>query len=159
MASTKSRRGSRRAELIDALMAAAPRMVTDAILLHQAIADRLGLHITDLRCLQILTATGPTTPGELVKRTGLTTGAVTRLVDRLVTAGYLRRTHDTTDRRRVIITPVVEKCAPIGTLYSGLARGWNEVIARYTDQELELILDLFERLHPISLREIEKLRK
>jgi DNA-binding MarR family transcriptional regulator len=81
----------------------------------RAVADRVGLHVTDLRCLNLLANAGPLTAGELGQQLGLgTTGAVTPMVDRLERAGYLRRQPDPRDCRRVIIQPVPEQLAAIG---------------------------------------------
>lgn len=159
MASKPTTNRAHRKKLLASLLVAAPRSATDGILLHQAVADRLALHVTDLRCLQALAEAGQATAGELAERTGLTTGAVTRLVDRLVAAGWVRREHDTADRRKVIVTPVAEKVATIGPLYAGVAAGWKEIVSHYDDAELALVLDLFERLHVMSMREIARLRQ
>lgn len=140
------------------LQQAGPRMGTDAVLLHQAVADRLGIHVTDLRCLQRLTETGAVTAGELVASTGLTTGAITRMLDRLEQAGFVRREHDREDRRRVIVQPVPERLTDIGPLYAGLAKAYAGLVAQYTDDQLALFLDLFERLHQISAQVTAELR-
>lgn len=147
-----------RAELLGKLQQAGPRMATDAVLLHQTVADRLGLHVTDLRCLQRLTETGPVTAGEFVASTGLTTGAITRMLDRLEAAGFVRREHDREDRRRVIVQPVAERVAEIGPLYAGLARASAGLMDRYTDEQLALFVDLFERLHEMSVQVTAELR-
>ena len=78
---------------------------TVTILFHQAIADRLGMNVTDHKCAGILARSGPITAGELARRTGLTTGAITGVIDRLEQAGFARRARDPGDRRRVIIEP------------------------------------------------------
>ncbi len=71
---------------------------TETILLHQAIADRLGLNPTDHKCLSLLLDAGePITAGELAVRTGLTTGAITGIVDRLERARFVRRERDPND--------------------------------------------------------------
>jgi DNA-binding MarR family transcriptional regulator len=147
-----------REALLRKLQQAGPRMGTDAVLLHQAVADRLGIHVTDLRCLQRLTESGAVTAGELVASTGLTTGAITRMLDRLERAGFVRREHDREDRRRVIVQPVAERVAEIGPLYAGLARAYDGLIAAYTDEQLALVIDLFERLHQITAQVTAELR-
>lgn len=147
-----------REELLARLRRAGPRMGTDAVLLHQTVADRLGIHVTDLRCLQRLGETGAATAGELVAATGLTTGAITRMLDRLERAGFVRREHDREDRRRVIVQPVPERVAEIGPLYAGLARAYDSLVARYSDEELALFLDLFERLHQMTAEITAELR-
>jgi DNA-binding MarR family transcriptional regulator len=148
----------RRDQLLAGLAQAAQRAATDGILFHQAVADRLGLHITDLRCLNILLELGPVPAGEIVKRTGLTTGAITRMVDRLEAAGYVRREPDQTDRRRVIIRPEPEQAARIAPLYAGMAAAWTEAIGDHDDHQLEAFLELFTRLHELTRREIARLQ-
>lgn len=123
-------------------------------------ADRVGLHVTDLRCLNLLSQAGPLTAGELGQQTGLgTTGAVTRMVDRLERAGYVRRAVDPRDRRRVIIGPVPERLAELAPHYQGMAAAWDELLARYSDQELEVFLELFDRLHELSRRQLAELAR
>src|SRR4029450_8679077 len=83
-----ARAGRRRTQLLAKLQRAAQTSTTDGILFHQAIADRIGLHVTDLRCLNVLAQAGALTAGELGQQLGLgTTGAVTRMVDRLTRGG------------------------------------------------------------------------
>src|SRR6185295_6821014 len=76
------------------------------VLFQQAIADRLGLNTTDLMCLSFLSDTEPLTAGQLAEATGLTTGSVTVMIDRLEKAGYAQREKDPTDRRRVLVRPL-----------------------------------------------------
>jgi MarR family transcriptional regulator, organic hydroperoxide resistance regulator len=148
----------RRGELLAQLQRAAQTSTTDGILFHQAIADRVGLHVTDLRCLNLLAQSGPLTAGELGHQLGLgTTGAVTRMVDRLERAGYLRRQPDPRDRRRVIIQPVPEQLAAIAPHYQGMATAWNDLLATYSDEQLALFLDLFDRLHQMSQQQLARL--
>ena len=94
--------GGLRRHLTQALIASAGQ----SVLFRQALADRVGLNATDLACAGILSESGRLTAGRLAEVTGLTTGAVTGVVDRLERAGYVRRTSDPEDRRRVIVEPV-----------------------------------------------------
>ncbi|RDI65946.1 MarR family winged helix-turn-helix transcriptional regulator [Nocardia pseudobrasiliensis] len=143
---------TRKAELGERLTLAAQRNATDAVMLHQAIADRVGLHVTDLRCLNLLRLSGPATAGELAARTGLTTGAVTRMIDRLLAAKFVRREHDSLDRRRVIITAAEDRLPEIARHYEPLAREFGKLMTGYTTEQLELLLDVFDRLHETSQR-------
>lgn len=146
-------------ELGAALTLAAQRNATDAVMMHQAVADRLGMHVSDLRCLNLLRLGGPATAGELAQRTGLTTGAITRMIDRLLKAGYVRREHDEQDRRRVIITAVDERIAEIAPHYDVLAREFGKVLGDYTPEQMELLLDVFNRLHETSMQVTALLRE
>ena len=148
----------RTGELLAELQRAAQISTTDGILFHQAVADRVGLHVTDLRCLNVLAQAGPLTAGELGQQLGLgTTGAVTRMVDRLERAGYVRRQADPRDRRRVIIQPVPERLAAIAPHYRGMATAWNDLLAAYSDEQLTLFLDLFDSMHQMSQQQLASL--
>ena len=147
-----------RRALLDQLMAAAPQLVMDGLGFHSAVAERLGLSLTDLRYLNVIANAGPLTAGELAGHSGLTTGAVTRLVDRLVRDGFVRRSHDTQDRRRVIIEAVPERMAAVGPMYEGMAGAWREVLDRYDEEQLRTILDLFTRMREVSRREADQVR-
>src|SRR5580693_5223327 len=72
-------------------------------LLGAASAERIGINVTDLNCLNILALTGSMTAGELARETGLTTASITGVLDRLEEAGFVRRERDPGDRRRVIV--------------------------------------------------------
>lgn len=149
---------SKRAELDAALTLAAQRSATDAVMMHQAVADRLGLHVTDLRCLNLLRLGGSATAGELAARTGLTTGAVTRMIDRLLKSGYVSREHDEQDRRRVIVRVREDRIAEIAPHYEVLAREFGAAMADYTAEQLRLVLEVFDRLHETSARVAALLR-
>jgi len=116
------------------------------VLFQQAIADRLGLNGTDLICLSLLSDTEPLTAGQLAEATGLTTGSVTIMIDRLEKAGYAQRAKDPTDRRRVIVRPVSERIErDIAPLYASLGEAWERAIEGYSTQELGVILDMLTR--------------
>ncbi len=112
--------------------------------LDQAVADGLGINLSDLRCLDILDQRGTSTPGEIAAAVGLSTGAVTTLLDRLEHAGYVQRTRDSVDRRRVRVE-LTEKTKRIGEqLYGPLTGAANELFARYDLEQLALLRD-FQR--------------
>jgi DNA-binding MarR family transcriptional regulator len=116
------------------------------VLFQQAVADRLGLNTTDLMCLSFLNDAEPLTAGQLAEATGLTTGSVTVMIDRLEKAGYAQREKDSTDRRRVIVRPLTERIErDIAPLYASLGEAWGRAIERYSTQELGVILDMLTR--------------
>src|SRR5262245_43548130 len=130
------------------------------IMFHQAIADRLGMNITDHKCADILSRTGPITAGELAQRTGLTTGAITGVIDRLEKAGFVRRAKDPNDRRRVIIEPMVKRMERvIGPLFESMARASAALCARYSTEELAVIRDFTARACRMADEETRKLRE
>lgn len=148
-----------RAELIHSILMAGRDSSTATIMLHQAVADRLGLHPTDHKCADFLCRGGPLTAGEMAERSGLTTGAVTAVIDRLEAAGYVRREPDPADRRRVIVRPVPHRARQIGRLFEPLAAAMAELCDRYTDGELATILDFMTRSDEVVRRHARWLRR
>lgn len=133
---------------------------TETILLHQAIADRLGLNLTDHKCLGFLLDAGePTTAGQLAALTGLTTGAVTGIVDRLEGAGFVRRKRDPNDRRRVTLEVNYDKVQrEVFPIFEELAKRMSAVAASYSKRDLATIMDFMERGLEISRDYQAKLR-
>jgi DNA-binding MarR family transcriptional regulator len=147
-----------RAELLVALDRELRTIGAQSVMLGHAVADRVDINSTDLEALDLLQLHGPITAGRLAELTGLTTGAITGLVDRLERAGYARRERDPRDRRRVIIRTIPERLREIAPLYESMARATAELLARYGDEELALILDFAARANALTLAEIAKLR-
>jgi DNA-binding MarR family transcriptional regulator len=153
-ASTTPRMG-----LVTAIAIEMRRFSTQTVLYTQAMADRLGVNLTDLLCMGILEISGPITAGELARLTGLTTGAITGVVDRLEQAGYARRDRDPNDRRRVIVRPLTEPLVQeINPHFASMLQASSELMARYSDRELALLLDFVARSTPLLRAETAKLR-
>jgi DNA-binding MarR family transcriptional regulator len=151
---------SRRAQLLQVLGQEARQFSTATIMLHAAIAERLGLNITDHKAADLLTRLGPMSAGELAEHTGLTTGAVTGIIDRLEKAGFARRENDPHDRRRVIVRiamkPELER--RVNQLFEPLSRATAELAGAYSDRELAVILDFMKKARAMSQERIAKLR-
>jgi len=155
-----SRDAPERAELLAALSGAFRQLSAVTIMFHQAVADRLGMNITDHKCADILSREGPLTAGELARRTGLTTGAITGVIDRLEKAGLARRAADPADRRRVIIEPNLRRLErQVAPLFDSMARASAELCARYSTKELSVILDFTTRAAQMALEETARLRE
>jgi DNA-binding MarR family transcriptional regulator len=154
-----SREPSTRARLLAELEREIRLMGARSVLLSQAIASRLGLSPTDLETLDLLHAHGPLTAGRLAELTGLTTGAITGMVDRLERAGLVRRERDAKDRRRVIVHLVAERARAIARMYEPLARGMAELHGRYTTEQLALMVDYTRRGNAIALEHIERVER
>jgi DNA-binding MarR family transcriptional regulator len=87
---------------------------------------------------------GPLTAGDLARHTGLTTGAITGILDRLEKAALVERFRDASDRRKVFVRPRLEALQRVGRLYQGLAAASLKLASRYSTKELELINDYLE---------------
>ncbi|MGD0409740.1 MAG: MarR family winged helix-turn-helix transcriptional regulator [Candidatus Limnocylindrales bacterium] len=129
-----------------------------AVLFSQAVAERVGLAGTDIECLEVLQNEGRTTVGRLAELTGLTTGSATRMVDRLEQAGYVKRVGDPADRRRVLVEPVAGLGAKFGALHASIASAQVEVIERYSDDQLRLLVDFLDRSSEVARSETAKMR-
>jgi len=139
-----------RDDLIQQLITQFRYVSANSVMFSQVVADKVGLHSTDNECLDFLILNGPSTAGQLSQYTGLTTGAVTAMVDRLIKAGYVRREHSEEDRRKVVITPNEEKITqeispyslPMGTALVTVCADFSEdelaVIARFIAQANKL---------------------
>ena len=138
---------------------AAFRRYVDAVVLHgQATADAVGLHATDLYALGVLTADGRLTSGELAERTGLTSGAATRLIDRMERAGLVRRAPDPADRRRVLVEPVPGALPDLDAALDPVRAELAAVFAGFDAAELAVLTDYFTRAEPAFRRASQQVR-
>jgi DNA-binding MarR family transcriptional regulator len=126
--------------------------------IHQTAYDRfedaaaayVGVNRTAMRCMDVLDQAGQLTPGEIAVQTGLTSGAVTAMLDRLERVGLVQRRPDPSDRRRVLVQLTDKARRVAGEIYGPLV-GEMTAFERYSDAELRLIAD-FLRLGTATLR-------
>lgn len=136
------------------------RQFSDAtILMHEAIANKVGLSGTDHKYLGYLIRHGTMTAGELSKHTGLTTGSVTGLIDRLEKKKLLKREFDSTDRRKIIIVPNKEKITELlGAAFkelqnkmvsyiSGIPENEKIIIERYLLSTIDIMNEVRKNLN------------
>jgi DNA-binding MarR family transcriptional regulator len=110
----------------------------------QAVADALGLNRTDMRCLDVIEREGPVPAGRLAEATGLTSGAITTVLDRIERAGYARRVSDASDRRRVLVELTPKAQTDTMRFYKPHMALSERLYESYTREQLELLLQ-FER--------------
>ncbi len=127
----------------------------------RAAAARSGMNVTDLQVADILDITGPATAGQLAELMGLTTGAITGMIDRLEKAGLVRRERDPEDGRRVIVrlTPTQDALRQIGPTFDSIGRGWDQIASGYDDGQLALLLEFLKRSNGMVREEIARLRE
>ena len=151
---------NKREETIQAIIEKRREMSTETIVFHQNVADVLGLHITDHKCLDLIRQYGAMPAGRLAQLTGLTTGAVTGIIDRLEKAGFVRRTNDPKDRRRTIIEPVRNKKweRKIEAIFIPFHESMRKLLSSYSDSELAFLLDVLTKSIELTREESKKLR-
>jgi DNA-binding MarR family transcriptional regulator len=151
-------RGDAGDRLTQAVLRATRKVSSQAALFSQAVADRIGLATIDVESLEVLSDEGPVTVGRLAEWTGLTTGAATRMIDRLEQAGYVRRVADPTDRRRVLVEPVAQRMESLAAIHDSIERAQRDVIARFSDEQLLAIADFLEASIGVARQEAVKMR-
>ena len=139
MRSTLSRTKARKA-LLQELEEAMRRSSAQGVLYGQTVANVAGIANSDLECMDILYLEGRVTAGRLAEVTGLTTGAITGVVDRLERAGLVRRERDDADRRKVFIAVVPDAIAGLGRYYVPMQQAMEKICSGYSDEELRLLL-------------------
>lgn len=148
-----------REQLLQALEEENRKSNAEGVLFFQALADRSGMHLTDLLCTVILTSTGPVTAGRLAELTGLTTGAITGVVNRMERAGYVRRDKDPDDARRVVIRPVVEELERVEPGFFGShGRLMDELLSDYDDAFLSAFLEIMRTSNSMTREATTRLR-
>ncbi len=147
-------------ELIQDIINKRREMSTSTILFHQAVADVIGLHITDHKCLDLIRYYGAMPAGRLAELTGLTTAAVTGIIDRLEQAGYVRRVHDPKDRRRTIVELVQNKKLErkIEMIFGPFHEKMRKLLSPYSEIELAFLLDVLTKSVELTDEESKKLR-
>jgi len=128
-------------------------------LFRNAMSEWAGLNVTDMECLRLLFHKGIATPSELAKHTGLTSGATTAMLDRLEKAGLIERRPNPDDRRGTLITPAKSAAEKAASWFESARKAQDELISSYSEKELEIISDAFERFTKIWEQEREKIRR
>jgi len=124
------------------------------LLFHGAVAERFGLHETDLTALRFI-GEAPVTAGALAEATGLTNAAVTALIDRLQAAGFVRRERDASDRRRVYIRPVPSAVREVDKQYARLKDDMATLLGKFGASQFEAVLSYLEGATQILERHTE----
>ncbi|GAA1558670.1 MarR family transcriptional regulator [Kribbella hippodromi] len=117
------------------------RVIAELVLYNHAVSAKVGLGASDSQFMTLLRAYGPLTPRQLADHTGLTSGTITGVIDRLEAHGFVTREADPTDRRKVVVTPALEKIQEtMVPLYAEQGERFQQVLASRSDDELRVIL-------------------
>ena len=149
--------GDEHAALVAQLQFLGEMSSTEAALFHHHAAAANGLGITDSKTISALMQEGPMTAGEIAKRLGLTTGAVTNVIDRLVRAGFVRRVADPKDRRKVIVEVDLPSLEKMSHVYDSVADAFQKLHEHYSVEELHFLIDYFTQSVEVTKAEVAKL--
>lgn len=136
---------SGRGELRESLFLEVRTFIAGVILSNQAVADEVGLNLTDLQCLHLLELQGEAMPGEFAKWARLSTGGVTVALDRLEGKGYLKREPNPNDRRSTIVRPIPAGLRKLHAIYRERAQTLQQILSTYSEPELRVLKDFFVR--------------
>jgi DNA-binding MarR family transcriptional regulator len=147
-----------RHELLRRMWELGREMSTQTVFLHQAIAQSAGLNATDTKCIDLILRceNEHVTAGWLSQQSGLTTGAITHILDRLEKRRYIRRVRDTEDRRRVFIEVNLATVKPLQPKYEAIGNAYMVMLEKFSDAELQLICDYLEKTSEISKEQLLK---
>ncbi len=141
-----SDRTDRDALLVD-LASASARLRYETTLHADALAAILGISHADFACLTLLFLEGAATPGRLSEVTGLSSGGVSGVVDRLERAGYVERAADPADRRRVVVALAADRLPTLEEAFRQLPAAEDAILEAYSTDEIALLLaDAEERI-------------
>ncbi len=128
-------------------------------LFRNAMDEWAGLNATDMECLRLLFLEGVSTPSKLARHTGLTSGATTAMLDRLEKASLIERRPNPDDRRGTLIVPAKSSAKKIASWFESARKAQAELIANFSEKELEVIADVFERFAKLWEQEREKIQR
>lgn len=130
-----------------------------SVLLRNAASRKLGLNITDMECLSLLTIRGIATPKELASYTGMTPGSATAMIDRLERAHLIKRTPNPNDRRGMLIEINKESMGKVAALFTGAQQAHRELFASYSTEELAVIVDFLTRFTENIKNQVAKIEQ
>ena len=128
------------------------------VLFHQAAGQLLGVNVTDMKCLDIMTLKGSASPSELAEHTGLSTGATTAMLDRLENAKLIERRPHPTDRRATLVVLSQEAMRKLPAMFESLAKSMETLVLGYSEKELKVLVDFFAKVDVLWKEEREKLQ-
>jgi DNA-binding MarR family transcriptional regulator len=120
--------------------------------------EALGINRTDAACLNIIDNEGPVTAGRLAELSGLTTAAVTAVLDRLEAKGYARRVRDAGDRRRVLVETTDRMRERGERIWGPIAEDASREARRFTADDLRAVIEWFGLSRELNERHAERIR-
>ncbi|MEC3981680.1 MarR family winged helix-turn-helix transcriptional regulator [Amycolatopsis sp. H20-H5] len=146
-------------ELATATALEIPQFISATALFQAAVADQLGVTATELHCLHLVSSGTATSPTELARVLGMTTGALTRMLDRMERERLVERVPDPSDRRRLSIRPLGDRLEELAELYAPMARFLSEGLSRLDRRQLTAMLGFLNESRVHAEEEAARLRE
>lgn len=134
-----------KADLVRRVILGARQHGISSVLFRNLIGERLGLNVTDMKCLGLLFHKGISSPSELARHTGLSSGATTATLDRLEKSGLIERQPNPDDRRGTLIVLVKTGAEKVERWFASSRQAQNELVASFSEEQLAVLSDFFER--------------
>lgn len=128
-------------------------------LMHEAMAAKLGINATDLKCISLVKSYPGLKPSEIAEQMGITRGSVTTMLDRLERRKFIQRYRDKTDGRQMRVEMRNDRQSEIGQVYASLGRRMGALYSKYKPEELKFIQVFMEELTAVCRAEIEELNQ
>jgi DNA-binding MarR family transcriptional regulator len=133
-------------DIHDRIQDALVRTIANVVVFNAQVAEQLGLGVSDMQFMTYLMQEGPLSPGRLAELSGLKSGSVTGVIDRLEAAGWVRRERDESDRRKVRVVLNEQRLQSAESPYAGQAANLRRVLETFAGDELDTIARFLERL-------------
>jgi DNA-binding MarR family transcriptional regulator len=128
------------------------------VFFHDAIANKLGLNLTDYKCLSVLfKSPEPLTPTDLARIAGMSTSSITGIIDRLEGAGLVERLRDDQDRRKITLHPVQDLSQLVSQHFESLDESTRHLLSLYNDEEITFITEFYDQFISLLENEISSL--
>jgi DNA-binding MarR family transcriptional regulator len=146
-------------DLIQRVIVGARQYGISTVLFRHMVGERLGVNVTDMECLGLLFHKELATPSELARYTGLSSGATTAMLDRLENSGLIERRPNPNDRRGTLIVLAKSGSDKVAPWFTSVRQAQNTLVSSYSEEELQIISDFFERSTQMWEEERKKLKE
>jgi DNA-binding MarR family transcriptional regulator len=146
-------------QLVAQVIRGAREFSIGTVLFHRAVGQILGVNVTDMKCLDMMTLQGSAMPSQLAAHTGLSSGATTAMIDRLERAGLVERQPHPKDRRGTILVLTEKAMRKLPSLFSSLGTAMETLVSSYPQKELTVLDDFFTKARLLWQDERAKLQR
>src|SRR5256885_2771896 len=124
----------------------------------QSVGEHVDLAPVEMDFLDLISRRAPVTPGELATTTGLSPATVTGILDRLEEGGWVKRTRDVGDRRKVLVDVEMKRAPELGRLYGGMLARLHDILEQYDDEQLPGLVGFLKQERDAGDSAVEELR-